>query len=221
MQPQQPYTDPYSNPYNNQYDFIMNPQAPQRRPVLNLNGGSMGMRIAVVAGGLVVLILIIVVVSSLFSGGGNVPNLTTVAEDQSEAVRVANLAVQDDSSHVTQVTTMNFAQNASLSIASDRAQLTTFLSSHGSKLSPNTLALKSNPATTQALSAAASSSTFDQAFLTAMQTDLETYASDLKQAYLHSQNTTEKQILSNDYNNEQLLMKQLTGAQSALQGANS
>jgi len=216
MQPQQPYTDPYSNPYNNQYDFIMSPQTPQRRPLLSLGGGSMVKRIAVVAGGVVILIILIVMVSSLFSSSGNVPNMTIVAQDQNEVDRVATLAIQDDSSDVTQQTTMNFAQNASLSVASDQVQLLNFLTAHGTKLSTATLALKTNPATTQALSAAASSSTFDQVFLTAMQTDLETYASDLQQAYAHSQSNTEKQILNNDYNNEQLLMKQLTSAQSAL-----
>jgi len=213
MQPQQPY--------NNPYDFIMSPEKPQRTPLAGLSGGGMGMRIAVVAVGVIVLIIAFVMLSSLFSSSGNVPNMTVVAEDQNELQRVTNLALQDHSSDVTQQTTMNFAQTSSLSIATAQAQLLSFLSAHGAKVSTGKLGLKANPATDRALTAAAASSTFDQAYLTAMQTDLEAYASDIKVAFANSQNATEKQILSKDYNDEQLLMQQLTSAQSSVSGANS
>lgn len=207
MQPQQPYSNPY--------DFIVNPDKPSRKQLVALPGGGNPMlgRFIIVAVGVIVLIIAAVVVASLLSGSGNIPNMTIVAEDQAELVRVATLATQAQSNDVSQQTTMNFAQNSALSIASDQQQLLSFLSSHNTKLSTKTLALKDNPHTDQVLNAAAASSTYDPAFLTAMQGDYTIYVNDIKTAYAKSTNPTEKQLLQKEYKNAQLLEQQLQSAQ--------
>ena len=209
MQPQQPYTNPY--------DFIVNPQKPPRQPLMSFSGGSgggMGMRIAVVGIGLVILIVMVVGIASLFKGSGNVANMKIVAEDQAELIRVATLATQDQSNDISQSTTLYFAQNCYLSLASEQQQLLKFLSSSGVKLSPAQLALKTNSQTTQALSAAAASSTYDVTLLNAMQGDMSTYMSDLKVAYAASKNPKEQQLLKSEYQAGQLLTQQLTTAEN-------
>lgn len=205
MQPQQPY--------NNPYDFIVNPEKPQRRPALNLNGSNMAMRIGLIAGLLVVIMIVIVVVSSLFSSSGsNVVNMTSVAQDQVELIRVTTEATQDQSNDISQTTTRYFADNCLLSVSSEHQQLMSFLTSHGVKLSTAQLALKQSSRTDAALQAAAASSTYDTAFLTAMQGDMGMYVSDIKVAYKASTNPQEKQLLSTEYKDAALLDQQLTSA---------
>jgi hypothetical protein len=209
MQPQQPYSNPY--------DFITNPQKPSRPPLMSFSGGSgggMGMRIAVVGIGLVLLIVILIAISSLFKGGSNVANMKLVAQDQAELVRVTTLATQDQSNDISQNTTLYFAMNTNLTVSSAQQKLLAFLSSHGAKISKATLALKTNSQTTQALSAAAASSTYDTTFLNAMQGDMSTYVADLKVAYAASKNPQEQQLLKTDYQSAQLLTQELTSAQN-------
>ncbi len=205
MQPQQPY--------NNPYDFIVNPEKPQRQPVLNLNGSSMAMRIGLIAGLVVVIMIVIVIASSIFSSsGGNVTNMTSVAQDQVELIRVATEASQNQSNDISQTTTLYFADNCLLSLSSENQQLLSFLNANGVKLSTAQLALKQNSRTDAALQAAAASSTYDTAFLTAMQGDMSTYVSDLKVAFNASTNPKEKQLLSTEYKDALLLNQQLTSA---------
>lgn len=211
MQPEQQY--------NNPYEFITSPQQPQRRQLVKLPGGSFGMRIGLILGGGVVLVIVLAIIASLFSSGGNTQYVAAVAADQTELARVATLATQ--ASGVSQQTTSNFAQTCSLSMTSAQQQLLNFLSSHGTKLSSGKLALKANPATDQALTNAAAASDYDQTFLNIMQTELKGYGSDLQKAFANTQSSAERQLLSNDYQGEQLLLQQLTGAQNQLQNATS
>lgn len=205
MQPQQPY--------NNPYDFIVNPDKPQRRPLLNLGGSNMTIRIALVAVVIVVIIVIILVVGSLFSSSGsNVTNMTSVAQDQAELIRVATEATQDQSTDINQTTTLYFADNCLLAVSSEQQRLLSFLTAHGAKLTTAKLALKQNSHTDTELQAAAASSTYDSAFLTAMQGDMGTYMSDIKVAYNASQNPQEKSLLATDYKDASLLTQQLTTA---------
>lgn len=207
MQPQQPDSNPY--------DFIVNPGKPQKRSPLNLSmpGGPMMQRIVLVAGGAILLIMLVIVASSLLSGGGNVADMTIVAQDQTELERVATVATGDDEANISQQTTLNFAENSSLAIASAQQALLSFLSSNGAKLSTKTLGLKHSTQADQTLSNAAANSTFDQAFLTVMQGDLNSYAIDMKAAFAHSTNTTEKQLLEKDYQDAQLLITQVQSAE--------
>ena len=185
--------------------------------MMSFSGGSgngMGMRIAVFGIGIVLLIVIFATIATLMKGPSNVPNMKVVAQDQAELIRVTTLATQDQSNDISQNTTLYFAMNTNLTISSAQQKLLAFLSAHGAKLSNATLALKTNNQTTQALAAAAASSTYDTTFLTAMQGDMSTYMSDLKIAYAASKNTQEQQLLKTDYQSAQLLSQELTSAQN-------
>ena len=207
MQPEQPSSNPY--------DFIVNPAKPQRRSSLNLGvpGGPMVKRVIFVVGGGILLIMLVVIASSLLSGGSNVADMTIVAQDQNELERVATVATGDDENDISQQTTLNFAENSSLAIASAQQALTSFLGSNGAKLSAKTLGLRHSAQADQTLNNAASNSTFDQAFLSVMQGDLNTYATDMKTAYANSKNTAEKQLIQKDYQDAQLLITQVRNAE--------
>jgi len=173
----------------------------------------MTIRIALVAVVIVLIIVIILVVGSLFSSSGsNVTNMTSVAQDQTELIRVATEATQNQSTDINQSTTRYFADNCLLAISSEQQRLLSFLSAHGAKLTTAKLALKQNSHTDTELQAAAASSTYDSAFLTAMQGDMGTYMSDIKVAYNASQNPQEKSLLATDYKDANLLTQQLTNA---------
>jgi hypothetical protein len=181
--------------------------------MLNLGGSSMVMRIGLIVGLVVVIGIILTVVSSLLSSGGsNVTNMTSVAQDQTELIRVATEATQSQSTDISQSTTRYFADNCLLAVSSEQQRLLAFLSSHGVKLATAKLGLKQNSHTDSELQAAAASSTYDTAFLTAMQGDMNTYISDIKVAYTASTNTQEKTLLKTDYNDASLLEQQLTNA---------
>jgi hypothetical protein len=206
MQPQQPY--------NNPYDFIVNPEKPARKPMVSLSGpgSGIGMRIAIATVIFVLIIIAATVVASLFKGSGNSTNMTSVAQDQAELIRVTTLATQDQSNDISTQTTLYFAQNCDLSVSSEQQRLLAFLSKNGLKLSTAKLALKTNGQTTSALTNAAASSTYDTVFLNAMQGDMNTYIADIKTAYNASKSPTEKQILNTDYQDATLLNQQLKSA---------
>lgn len=173
----------------------------------------MNKRIILVAALVIVVLILIVGVGSLFSkSGSNVANMTSVAQDQAELIRVTTNATQDQSQDINQSTTRYFADNTLLAVSSEQQRLLAFLSSHGVKLSNTQLALKTNSHTDAELQAAAASSTYDTAFLTAMQGDMSTYLSDMKVAYKASQNPQEKSLLATDYKDATLLNQQLTNA---------
>jgi hypothetical protein len=198
MQPQQ---------NTGQYDFFMNPEKPSRRNPLG-GGNSLGTRVGIILGGAVLLIIVIAVAASMFSGGGgNTPRLLIVAEDQNELARVAQLGAAQGVSQ----TTKNFAQSCYLTTMTAQQQLINFIATHGSKKpSTKTLALKQNSATDTALGSATASSSFDTTFTTIMQTQISAYKNDIQTAYTNAGNASEKQMLSSDYNDAQLLLQEIT-----------
>jgi hypothetical protein len=193
-----------------QYDFFMSPEKPSRRSMLpGLSGGnSMIMRIAVIGGIFVIIVICLVVLSSLFSSGGNLPKLTTVAQQQSELIRVATLATNEGSAQTSQ-STNNFTQSCLLSMTTAQQQLLGFMSSHGKKLGSKDLSKAQDPNTDSALSAAAAASNFDSIYTTIMGRQLGSYETALKDAYSSASNSTEKQILSDDFAGAQLLVTEL------------
>lgn len=200
MQPQQPPSTPY--------DFITNPVKPPKPSPLM--GMSYGKKLALLIGGALALIIFLAIIfSTVFKNEGNVPYLTAVAQDQSEIVRVATKAnVQGVSSD-----TKGFSQAVSLSVSSDEQQLLNFLSKHGVKLSNKKLSLGLKTSTDQSLTAAVQASNFDETFENIMQSYLSDYANDLKAAFNNTQNTQERAILSDQYQNSQLLLQALQSLQ--------
>lgn len=202
-----PSTQAAYNPVD--YEFITNPPKPKHRW---LGGGSsQTSRLLLLAGGLLVIVIIVWAAAALFSPkSNNAVSLTAIAQQQTEISRVAGVALMQPGASQT---TRSLAASTSLTIGTDQANLVTFLKKNGIKLSPKQLALRRNLATDAALTAAASAGNFDSAYAATVRTELNAYGNNLSQAYVNSKSPALKSLLSQDYNNAQLLIKQIPAGQ--------
>lgn len=196
MQPQQP-----------NYDFIMNPAQPTRKSPFSFGGGSsLAMRILVVVGGLFVVMIIVAILLSAFAQNSNFDKaaMLSVAQDQTEIVRLATRGGQDSVSQDNK----NFSATAKLGIASEQATLLKYLAAQGYAPDPKELTLKQSSATDAQLDSAKSSSTFDTTYVSVMKKSLTTYKNDLSAAYDGSSNST-KAVLKARYDAAEMLLTQL------------
>jgi hypothetical protein len=181
------------------YDFITNPPSPQRPSLLG--NSSLPIRIALISGGLLVLLI-----KSLIGGNSNLPLFVTVAEDQQEMVHLAtNAALQKDLS----VNNQNFAATAKTSLSSTQSQVITYLDSNHVKVKAKALNRKLSLATDKQLTAAAAATTYNQTFQEVMNTQLNGYVTDLKQAFKLTKGQKGHALLNDSYDQAQLLLKQL------------
>jgi hypothetical protein len=208
MNPQQtPYQPP--PPPGANYDFFLNPQKPPKpSPFAGLlGGGSLAVRMAVVACGAFVVVIVLYIFLSLF-GNSSDPKLLTIAQDQSELSRVAALAYtlgQNQSSSSTQ----NFARSANLSLTTEQLQLLNYLKEHGTKFSAKQLAATKNTSTDTELSSSIQSSSFDSTYASVMQSQLGSYQITLQSAFKSASSTNLKVILAADYKAAGLLLRQI------------
>jgi hypothetical protein len=202
MQPSQPQSNPY--------DFIVNPLKPPKKSMFA--GASFGLKVALLVGGAVFIIIVLAVLfSSVFKNEGNVPFLTAVAQDQAEIIRVTTKA----NTQAVSADSKGFSETVSLSVGTDQQKLLTFLTTSGVKLSTKTLGLGLKASTDQSLAAATQASNYDETFGNIMQNYLTDYANDLKAAFGNTQNGTEKSLLSDQYQDSQLLLQQLQTIQDS------
>jgi hypothetical protein len=206
MQPQQPYYPPPSSPApdnTGQYDFIVNNGASSKRPAPK------NMLIFIVGAAVLLVILAWVILSLVFGGkGGAVAPLITIAQEQTEIVRVTKLA--DDSNRLSTQDAKNFSKTTRLTVGSDQSKLVAFLAKNGKKLSEKQLGSKHSATTDTALDAAASSGTYDSTLVSTLQTQLKTYQASLQQAYTGATSSSEKTLLKSEFDNATLLLEQST-----------
>lgn len=212
MNPQQPYYPPQPAPQPqppaNPYEFITDSSQTPKKPLLP-TGNSMAQRLLIVLGGLFILVLVVVIfMNVVFGGSNNSTGFVSLAQQQNELVRVAGIGTQQAQSQDTK----DFAKAAQLSILSAQQQTLTLLQEHGTKVKPKELALKQNAQTDAAINSAVAASSFDATFKPIMESELRSYAASLKQAFLKTSKPAERQMLSNDYDDAQLLLEQLSKA---------
>ncbi len=195
MQPQQ----------TNNYDFIMNPAQPARKNPLG--GNSTAARLLVLVGGLFLVIAVIVVLMKIIGGsqGLNKPAMLSVAQDQTEIVRLTTYAA----SNATSESKKNFSLTTTLSVSSQRDDLLAYLAKNHYTVKPKSLMLKHDATVDQQLEAARSSSTFDTAYGDVMKRELTSYQKDLRSAY-KTAGPTGKTLLTKQYDQTQLLLTLLT-----------
>ncbi|MDB5169936.1 MAG: hypothetical protein JWN82_332 [Candidatus Saccharibacteria bacterium] len=205
MQPQQPTPPNHSG----NYDFILNPAAQPRKTVLG-GGSSMAMRALVVVGGLFVLAIIAAVLMQFLgksSGGFDKSAMLSVAQDQTEIIRLATRGTADSKLQPTK----NFAITASLGMATEQAELLQYLAAHGYKPGDKDLLLKQSAQVDTQLDGAVSSSTFDTVYAGIMKQELQTYQQDLSTAYSSAKSASAKAALKARYATADMLVTQLTG----------
>lgn len=200
------------------YGFIMEPPKPARRG-LSLPGffgpdSSLLARVALVLGGLLALIIIFAIARSLFSGGGNTAALTSVAQSQQSIIHViTNGPGQDNQQQATLAdSTKNFSATAQATLTSAQAQLIQYMADNHKKINEKDLDLKIDPAIDAQLSTAAANSTYDSAFRQAMKTQLTSYEQALQEAYKQTTGPKGRALLSQEFDDAQLLLRQLDGS---------
>jgi uncharacterized iron-regulated membrane protein len=208
MEPQQP-----GQLGHNPYDFILNPPKPPAQhpiggklPLPKIGGNSLGLQIGILIGGAVLIMIVIgIIVSALTGSKLNTKDLTNLAAQQTEIVTVAT----QGNNLVTQSANQQVAINARLTIATDNRNLIGFLLSHGVKVSTKQLQADVSAATTLQLRNAQANSTIDPVFAQIMQSKLQTYASSVKTDYNGATSTTLKQLLSGEYAQAELLLREI------------
>ena len=182
----------------------MNPQKPTKTAI-PLAGGSTLKRALVFGGGLVFLVIVAALVAPLLGGGSsNTAPLVTVAQEQTELIRVALAGT----TITTQETTRAFAYSVNLSITSDNKQLTTYMTTNKLKLDPKVLGFKRSATDDTQLLTAQSNDSYDATFRGVLQKDLTSYSQALKTAYSSVKGPKGRQMLSSQYDGAQLLIEQ-------------
>jgi hypothetical protein len=191
----------------NQYDFIMNPGKPPKPPTKLLpSGNSTFQRALIFGGGVVFVIVLIIIIGSALSKSGqkSTNDLVDVAQEQTELVRIATDGTINAKSQAAQ----NLASNVLASMTSAQTQTVAYLQDNHHKVGTKTLALKSDETATTTLTNAKEAGTYDSAFTSIIQQDLNTYATALKRAYDDKPGPKGKAMLNAQYAAAQLLNKQ-------------
>ncbi len=191
-------------PGHDPYDFILNPQRPAKPPVRLLpTGNSTLQRVAIAGGGLVVLIILFAIVASILgnSGKSGTTGITTVAQEQTELARIAT----DGVLNATSPTAQNLASTVQVTMTSAQAQTVAYLTSTGHKLSTKTLALKQSATTDTTLQNAKAASTYDAAFTTIIQSELTSYETSLRTAFVAKPGPKGQALLQSQFNAAKLL----------------
>lgn len=203
---------PPQGPNHPAYDFILNPgQPPPRRSWLPA-GASAATRALIVAGIVGVLLIGFAVLRNILSSKPGVDSFISIAQDQQELIHlVGNASGQDDLSSENQ----NFVATAGLSLDSSQGDLIEFLGKNHQKLDLKSLNLKINRTTDEQLAFAATSGTYNSTFQEVMTARLHLYVHDLEQAFSTSKSQAGRALLSDDYKQAKLLLKQLSAANPA------
>jgi len=195
------------------YDFILNPEEKKRQtPGPSLPGLPSNLsKILLVVGGLFIVIIFIVIISSLIKGASNTPKYTAVLQDQNE---LGHLSLEASQVNSLPTNYLNFVANTQLTVGSAANQLTNYLSINGIKISPKLLLLKESSVTDNNLKSSQVNGNYNQYFVQVMQTQLNTYASDLTSAYNSTKGIHGRRLLANFYKQASLLdteLKQVNG----------
>ncbi len=203
----QPPSQPVS-PHPPGYEFLSEPARPSG-PKFSLPGiGNSGpMRFLVAGGGLLALLIVFMIVKSILSGGGaNLDSFVNIAQDQQALIHLTEGVDQQEG---ISTTNGNFAATAQLTLDSAQSDLLKYLATNHKKVSPKILNLKVSAKLDQRLQAAAQATTYDQTFKEILNTQLTDYANDLRTVYQNNAGAKGRVLLSNQYNQAQLLITQL------------
>lgn len=199
----QPQTPQNTNFNSAQYDFITNPNQPTKTSLLG-GGGQKQRILIVVLGALVLLIIFILVFSLIFGrGSGNANQMLAIGRAQTELMRVSELGERKAGSEQAK----SLAVSTKLTMTSQQQTLIQYLQDSGQKrISERDLQTAPNSQTDQTLTTAETNGRFDEAFLSVMNEQLRAYRRLLQETYDSVGGENAKQLLSNDFNQINLLL---------------
>jgi hypothetical protein len=195
---------------HNPYEFIVSPGVKPKKLRIGGTQNRATRLLLIMAGFGVIVIILGIIITSLLPNNGSVQSLTTIAQEQQEIMRVAAQGEQQASSE----TAKGLAFTIDLSIGTSQNKLLAYLESRDATPKAKELALKADTATDATLTAALASSTYDTTFEKIMATQLQTYLSDVQQAYNNASKTDLKQILSDSYSAGKLLLDEVQANQT-------
>lgn len=178
---------------HNPYEFIFNPDTTHHKAPV---GNSVLRRVLVIVGVLVVLtILGSVVAKLLVPADTSIQQVTTIAQEQTELVRVATYVA----GHADGTELVNLAINTEMSINTNKQAAVNYAATRGTKLEDKILTLKKDAATDKLFAAAISSNTFDTTATQTLNAELGTYQTNLKKAYAATTGKKARALLQDSY----------------------
>ena len=215
VSPQYPAAATPPNNGHNPYEFIIAPPTKAKHFGLNFGASqnSAFKRLLVVAGAAILILILGAIITSFLPKSSSIQNLTAIAQEQQELMRVAAQGETQAASE----TARGLAYTVDLSIGTSQTQILNYLTKHKTKLSTKELSLKQNKNTDATLTAALANSTYDSTFDTVIAGQLRTYLSDLRKAYNATNKTDLKQILNKSYTSGALLLNQVNTNQAQSQ----
>ena len=186
-----------------QYDFIMNPGSQQKKSKFGLpSGNSTKQRVLIVVGGIGISLIVGFVVMSLLGGGSSSKdNLTLLAQQQNEIIRITEEALNGKS--VRNNTTLQATSTIGLVIKSEQNQTVALFAK---KPNPKTLGLKKSAKTDAVLLAASQNNTYDETLLNTLQTQLKLYQQQLKLTFDSTKSDKEKIVINSAFKSTGILL---------------
>jgi hypothetical protein len=203
QQPQPPYGQSYPPADNNPYQFIMEPPKKQK-PSSGLAGNPFIVKLLFIVGSaIVVLIVGAIIINTMFAPKTNVADIVAITQAEQEIIRIASQGPS-----AAEVSTRDAAISTQLAVTTQQQIWLNYLAQHKRKVPLKELNLKKNTTTDSQLTQAKATSTFDGTYKTVLRNQLEAYIILLKDASDKAGDANEKTVLTNQYNQTQLLIQQ-------------
>lgn len=188
-------TTPVAPVSTNPYDFILNPNANQKKPAAASASGPMRLLLGIgLIGG--ILLIVGLVLTQFLPKGTSGESLLGLIQQQQEIIRVSTQAQQTAQSE----TIKGFAYTVNLSVSTSQQQLQGYTTKAGTKIDPKQLSLKQDATTDKLLENAKATSTYDSAVKKVLSTLLQDYLDQLKETYKQTSSANLKKILDANFN---------------------
>lgn len=190
---------------NDPYGFIMNPDKPPRKPVIDLGGSGMLQRALLFGGGIIILITLLIMGMNFLNRASKAQGekLLEVVQMQNEIVRISTAAQEK----ITDKDLLYRAINTQISVNSSKQDLIAALSKRKVKVDEKKLEKTQNAQNDALLVEGEQSGNFNAAYEKLLDKQLSDYQIALQAAYDGS-STTEKEVIQNSFNQLKLLAKQ-------------
>lgn len=200
---QQPIPPNFSGGGQNPYDFIINGSPKKKLSFLPHSNSPKDKMLYMVAGIGIVLAVLALIVMVFFSGGGASAGLTTIAQKQTEIIRVSNLGSQKARS----TATVTFAENTLVTTTTAQKETIAYIAKKGKAPTSKTLALGMDSQSDKKLASAELAGQYDEVLTAVLKADLQSYQQALTTEYKATNSNTEKIMLQKQYNQVVIILK--------------
>jgi len=199
----------YSAPTNSNYDFILNPQNPKKS--FNISGNSMPKKLFAILSILILLIVGFTIFKNLTTTKVlSISDLTNVVIEQQKIINlmqndftVSSSSNQLNQSQINSITTIN------LSIASDQKSLINYLKNSSYVIKSSTISSVKTTSLDTQISNAAAAGSLTSTYNSIMKSELNNYLNYLSIGYNTTKGPKGKALLKQEYQNANILLKQL------------